>query len=47
MSNLTIILEQLELATKELSGDKNRTLSLVIPVLTQLHVQLAELKFSD
>jgi hypothetical protein len=47
MSNLTIILEQLELATKELSGGKNRTFSLVIPVLTQLHVQLAVLKFSD
>jgi hypothetical protein len=47
MSNLTILLEPLELATKELSGDQYSTLSLVIPVLTQLEVELAELTFSD
>jgi hypothetical protein len=42
MSNLAILLEPLELATKELWGDKYKTLSLDIPVLTQLHVELAE-----
>ena len=47
MSNLAILLETLELATKELSGDKYSSLSLVIPVLTQLHVELAKLTFSD
>jgi hypothetical protein len=47
MSNLTMLLEPLELETKELSDDKYSTLSLVIPVLTQLHVELAELTFSD
>jgi hypothetical protein len=41
-------ISQIELATKELLGDKYSTLSLVMyPVLTQLHVELAELTFSD
>jgi hypothetical protein len=47
LSYLTILLEALELATKELSGDKNSKLSLVIPVLKQLHVEYAELTFLD
>ena len=43
MVDLLKLLEPLEIATKELSGDKYSSLSLVIPILTQLHVEIAGL----
>ena len=47
MVDLLKLLEPLEIATKELSGDKYSSLSLVIPILTQLHVEIAQLRFID
>ena len=47
MVDLLKQLEPLEIATKELSGDKYSSLSLVIPILTQLHVEIAQLRFID
>jgi hypothetical protein len=41
MVDLIKLLEPLEVATKELSGDKYSSLSLVNSKLTQLHVKIA------
>ena len=47
MENLIRLLEPLEIATTELSGDKYSSISLVIPILTQMHVTLKGMKFDD
>ena len=47
IENLLKVLAPLEMATVELSGDKYCSLSLVIPILTQIFVDLKELKLDD
>ena len=47
IENLIKVLAPLEMATFELSGDKYCSLSFVIPILTQIFVDLKELKLVD
>ena len=47
IANLIKLLEPLEIATNELSGDKYSSISLVVPILTQLHVELKEMRPDD